>query len=154
MSDVPTDPTAGGQAGGTQPGQEPSEEEVRAYLAQLRSAPVDQVLAELASGLLNAAQVKLGRRDGRLLIDLVGVVTERLRGTVPEELTGQLDQALTQLRMAQVEAEKQVREAGGEENDLPEAAGSASEPAEGQAGAPGAAGTRPSAASRLWTPGS
>lgn len=147
VSDLPTDPAAAGTRG---PGEEPSEEEVRQYLAQLRSAPVDQVVAEIASGLLNAAQVKLGRRDGRLLIDLVAVVTDRARGALPDELTSQLDQALTQLRMAQVEAERQVAEGGGEDeaNDLSATAAPAPPTEDGQAAAP------PPATSRLWVPGS
>ena len=72
MSDVPFDPSTAADLGGTR---EPTEEEIRAYLSQLREAPVDQVLAEVVNALLNAAQVKLGRRDGRLLIDTVAAVS-------------------------------------------------------------------------------
>jgi hypothetical protein len=158
VSAGPTDPT--------QPGQdrEPTEEEVRAYLGQLRAAPVDQVVAEVASALLNAAQVKLGRRDGRLLLDLVGDLAERTRPHLPDELTGQVDEALTQLRMAQVEAEKEVAAAaqqGHVEPDDLESGGP-----QGEAGAAQGAGDAPSqpaqqppeepgggAASRLWVPG-
>jgi hypothetical protein len=161
VSAGPTEPT--------QPGQdrEPTEEEVRAYLGQLRAAPVDQVVAEVASAMLNAAQVKLGRRDGRLLLDLVGDLAERTRPHLPDELTGQVDEALTQLRMAQVEAEKEVAAAAQqghvEPDDLGsggsqgEAAGGA--PAAGAADAPAQPARRPpeepggGAASRLWVPG-
>ena len=156
MSDIPTDPTG---AGGP-PGQEgePSEEEVRAYLSQLRSAPVDQVVAEVASALLNAAQVKLGRSDGRLLLDLTASLNDQVRGVLPEELTGQLDDVLAQLRLAQVQAEKDVAEATAqghtEEGDL-SGAPSSSAPSSGATAAPPQApsGGQPSAASRLWTPG-
>lgn len=155
MSDAPFDPAdAQGVAG------EPTEEEIRAYLAQLRVAPTDQVLAEVASAIINAAQVKLGRQDARLLIDVLGALTEQVRGVLADELTDGLDDALTQLRLAQVEAERQVAAAAAqghqEQDDLPlEPAGE---------GAPGAAGADqgqapppqqpgPGAASRLWVPG-
>lgn len=159
MSDVPFDPTAGSAEGQ----QQPSEEEVRAYLAELREAPVDQVLAEVVNALLNAAQVKVGRRDGRLLIDTVSAVTEQVRGHVPDELTTQLDQAINQLRLAQVEGEEQVRQAAAsgepESGDLttdPAAEGSP-EPVAGEEGGQPSQPQQPpaggDAASRLWVPG-
>ena len=166
MSDVPFDPSTAADLGGQQ---QPSEEEIRAYLSQLREAPVDQVLAEVVNALLNAAQVKLGRRDGRLLIDTVSAVTDTVRGHVPEELTQQLDQALTQLRMAQVEGEQQVAKAAAaghaESGDLATEPAAAADPgADGGAGAAPAGGDQPppaspppasggNAASRLWIPG-
>jgi hypothetical protein len=163
MSDMPTGP--GGQG--------PSEEELRAALGQLRESPVDQVLAEVASALLNAAQVKLGRRDGRLLIDTVASLTGAIRGKVTAELTSQLDDVLGQLRLAQVEAEREVAQAATqghiERNDLSVGAGdqapdgaaasgdaaeaaSPAAAADGQPAASQAPGTS-SAASRLWVPG-
>lgn len=174
MSDAPFNPTAGPGAGADP--EEPSEEEVRAYVAQLRAAPVDQVVAEVLSALLNAAQVKLGRRDGRLLIDLVAAVTEAGRSRLTGELTGQVDQALSQLRMAQVQAEQQVAAAAAqgqhEPNDLGSPAGGADSPAgaappsgasptggpaPGPAGEsrPPGQGAPPSSGSgkRLWVPG-
>lgn len=176
MSDAPFNPTAGPGAGADP--EEPSEEEVRAYVAQLRAAPVDQVVAEVVSALLNAAQVKLGRRDGRLLIDLVAAVTEAGRSRLTDELTGQVDQALSQLRMAQVQAEQQVAAAaaqgqhepgdlgapaGGGDADRPvgsapaagasPAGGPAPGPA-GQAPPPGQGAPPPSGSGkRLWVPG-
>jgi hypothetical protein len=163
VSDVPFDPSTAADLGGQQ---QPSEEEIRAYLSQLRQAPVDQVLAEVVNALLNAAQVKVGRRDGRLLIDTTAAITDTVRGHVPEELTTQLDQALTQLRMAQVEGEQQVAEAKAsgqhESGDLeadpqeaaqdaqPDAGPDTSDPAPASTPPPNAGG---SAASRLWVPG-
>ncbi len=130
---------------------QPSEEEVRAYLEQLRNAPVDQVLAEVCSALVSAAQVKLGRSDGRLLIDVVDAVTAQMRGRVDEELLRQLDEALTQLRMAQVDAE---RHAG----DTPESgdASAADQAASDPQPSPGPSSDDQGAggsAKRLWTPG-
>lgn len=167
MSDIPTSgsPGTAGASG------ELSEEELREALGQLRGAPVDQVVAEVASALLNAAQVKLGRRDGRLLIDLTGVITDRIRGHVPDELTRQLDDVLTQLRLAQVDAEREVQTAAGqghqEPNDLTSppgpdrssgsAAASDQAPGADEAGGPSGGAppppSGPSPTSRLWVPG-
>lgn len=133
----------------------PSEEEVRQYLAQMRGAPVDQVVAEVVQGLLNAVQVKLGRNDARLLIDLASTVNDTARGRVSEQLVDQVDQALSQLRLAQVEAEREA--AGHEEpNDVPAAGQAASGPEEGGP-APSQPGQepqqQPSQTSKLWIPG-
>lgn len=163
MSDVPFDPSTADDLGEQR---QPSEEEIRAYLSQLRQAPVDQVLAEVVNALLNAAQVKVGRRDGRLLIDTTAAITDTVRGHVPEELTSQLDEALTQLRMAQVEGEEQVAQAKAsgqhESGDLeadpqdapqdvaPDAEPGASDPDPAASPPPSSGG---SATSRLWVPG-
>lgn len=155
MSDVPSDPTAQAAAGGG--GQEPSEEEIREYLGQLRSAPVDQVLAEVSSALVNAAQVKLGRQDARLLLDVVAAVSETVRGRVGDELPGQLDDVLAKLRMAQVEGEREVAQATSQgHQEAADLAGD--EPSDaGATPPPSAPPTSPpsggDAASRLWTPG-
>lgn len=147
MSETPND--ASGAAGAATPGEEPSEEEIRQYLGQLREAPVDQVLSEILSALLNAAQVKLGRRDGRLLLDLVVELVNGSRGALPDEFAGQVDEAISQLRLAQVEAEAQTSD--DEPNDV--AAGVLGQAASGGAGDE-QAGQDPAQAarSRLWTP--
>lgn len=135
-------------------GDQPSEDEIREYVERLRSAPVDQVLAEVSSALLNAAQVKLGRQDGRLLLDAVAALVDTVRGRVSDDLTGQLDEALTQLRLAQVDAEKEVAAARAsghrEQGDV-----DATADGDGTAPTPPPSEPRPegSAASRLWTPG-
>ena len=56
--------------GGAGHADERSAEDPREYARQLRSLPVDQVLGDFLFSLINAAQVKLGRRDARLLIDV------------------------------------------------------------------------------------
>lgn len=157
MSDMPTDPTAGA------PGGQPSEEEVRAYIAQLRGAGIDQILAEVLSSLLNAAQVKLGRRDARVLLDTTAAMVEQTRAVLPDELTSQVDDVLSQLRMAQVQAEPEVAEAAAqgqaEPNDIPATGGAPDASGDGGDGssAPAASPARPAAgqdaASRLWVPG-
>jgi len=102
--------------GGAAQGEERSAEDARDYSRQLRSLPVDQVLGDLLFSLLNAAQVKLGRRDARLLIDVAAVAHEHARPYLQGELTRQIDQVLGHLRMGQVSAEGHPSQP--EENDL------------------------------------
>jgi hypothetical protein len=93
--------------------------DAREYARQLRVFPADQLLRDFLFSLLNAAQVKLGRRDARLLIDVTAVAHEHARPHLPGELTTQVDEALGQLRMAQVSAENQAsQQAQQEDNDL------------------------------------
>lgn len=113
----------GGMGGAQMGGQQPSEEQMRQAMGQMRATPVDQFVAGGLQELLTAAQVKMGRNDGRLLLDLVSVLNDATRGQVDEELTQQVDDALSQLRMAQVQAEKEIVNAATEghveQNDLP-----------------------------------
>jgi hypothetical protein len=159
-------PTAGpGPAG---PGeQELSEEQIRAYLAQLRQADVSEIIAQAFSMLAQGAEVKLGRGDARLLIDAVSSLTDTVGDGVDERLRSQMDQVVNQLRMAQVDAEKQLaqlREEGRlpaeEAGDVPADAGAATGDAdsspEGQAAPsqePSERSSTPSESSRLWIPG-
>ena len=100
-------------------GDERSAEDAREYARRLRSLPVDQVLGDLLVSLLHAAQVKLGRRDARLLIDVTAVAHEHVRPYLSGELTRQIDQGLGQLRLGQVSAERRASQQGRpEENDL------------------------------------
>lgn len=143
-----------------------SEAQAREYAAQLRSAPAEQIITELLSGLIHAAQIKLGRRDARLLIDLSTVLHEHARPHLPADLTRQVDQALHQLRLGQVRAEGEVAQRPAEPNDLaevpappagtpaaPAAAGAAAGAGQPTATAPPPPPQQPPAASRLWLPG-
>jgi hypothetical protein len=86
---------------------------------RLRSLPVDQVIADALFGLLGAAQIKLGRRDARLLIDVSTVAHQHARPYLPDQLAAQIEQILGQLRLAQVSAEGHATSQGEhEENDL------------------------------------
>lgn len=96
-----------------------SADDARKRAAQVRSLPVEQLIADIVLSLLNAAQIKLGRRDARLLIDLGTVVHEHARPYLSAELTRQIDQMLGQLRLGQVSAEGHASRPGEpEENDL------------------------------------
>jgi len=107
------------EPGGAGQGGERSAEDAREYARRWRALPVDQVLGDFLFSLLNAAQVKLGRRDARLLIDVAAVAHEHARPHLPGELTSQIDQVLGQLRMGQVSAESHASQQGQpEENDL------------------------------------
>jgi hypothetical protein len=109
--------TAG--ASGARRADERSAQDAREYARQLRSLPVGQVIADVLFTVLNAAQVKLGRRDARLLIDMTAVAHEHARPYLPGELTRQIDQMLGQLRMGQVSAESHASQQGQpEDNDL------------------------------------
>ena len=124
--------TDGPDGAGQEDGQEEerSAQEPAEFARRLRSLPVDQILGDFLFNLLNAAQLKLGRRDARLLIDVAAVAHEHARPYLPAEHARQLDQALGQLRMGQVNAENHARQHGEpEENDLDRA------PAPPQAGA-------------------
>jgi len=126
--------------------QAPSAEDVREYVQQMRSLPVEQVIGDVLFSLLNAAQVKLGRRDARLLIDVGTVVLEHARPCLPGELTTQIDQVLGQLRLAQVSAEGHAGKAGQpEDNDLDRVP---APPPPGAVQSPAGPGS-----SKLWVPG-
>jgi hypothetical protein len=95
------------------------QEDAREYARRLRSLPVDEVVGYVLFTLLNAAGVKLGRRDARLLIDVTAVAHGHARAYLPGELSERIDQALGQLRLAQVSAEGRAsREGKPEANDL------------------------------------
>jgi hypothetical protein len=140
--------------GGTGDQPQITEEQVREYLAQLREAPAEQVVAELLTSTLNTAQAKLGRRDARLLIDLSAAIMDQVRGHVSSELATQVDQALGQLRLAQVRAEETASGDGlPEPNDL---SGSPPAPATGAHPSQPASPPSPppsSPSSGLWVPG-
>jgi hypothetical protein len=96
-----------------------SAKDARELVDQLRSAPAEQIVAEAFFMLLNGAQVKLGRRDARLLIDLNTVMLDYARPYLPDQLVKQVKQSLDQLRLGQVSAERTVAAKGQPEpNDL------------------------------------
>jgi hypothetical protein len=85
-----------------------SAKDAQELVEQLRSAPAEQIVAEAFFMLLNSAQVKLGRRDARLLIDLNTVMLDYAGPYLPDPLVKQVKQSLNQLRLGQVSAENAV----------------------------------------------
>lgn len=143
-----SDPTTQDSPG---PGGEPSPEQLRAYLQQLRGADVAEVVAQAFSVLGTGAEVKLGRSDARVLIDALGSLLETTGPHLPEELAGQMRDGVTQLQLAQVEAE---REAAGQPAGQAQPPPARQEPTAPDTGA----GTRTAEGSgrmtdRLWIPG-
>jgi hypothetical protein len=110
--------SAAGAEGAEHEAKQP-EQDADEFLRRLRTMPADQVIRDTLLGLLQAAQVKLGRRDARLLIDVAAVAHDHARRYLPGDLTSQIDEILGQLRMGQVSAEGQASQPGpAEENDL------------------------------------
>ena len=137
------------------PQQQITEEELQAYMAQLREAPLDDVVAQTIQLLLNAAQVKLGRPDGRTLIDIVAAIRDTAADQLDQRLVQELDSALSQLRLAQVEAEGGKEGAGEatqeERADTPDVA--TPQDVRGTPRPDGGSAGGGSGSSRLWTPG-
>jgi hypothetical protein len=139
-----TDPTQQGQ---------PTEEEIRAYLQQVREADPAAIVVQAYRMLGEGAELKLGRGDARVLIDAMAAMTEAVADRLTEDIVGQMREGIRQLQAAQVQAETQTPE--GEE----QAAGAAPQPGAGAPQAPPPqAPPQPSAseqsmADRLWIPG-
>jgi hypothetical protein len=131
-----SDPTAGGG---------PSEEELRAYLESLRAAHPVEVVVQSFGILATASEVKLGRPDARVLIDGMAALLEATAERLPSEIVTKMRETVTQLQMAQVQAER----------DVASQQGQAGSPAEGQGGQQAEPGepAQESPASRLWIPG-
>ncbi len=122
------------------------DEQTLQMIQQLRAAPAEQLLTEFFSTLANTAQIKLGRRDARLFIDLCAQTLDYTRPYLATELARQIDDVLNQLRLAQVSAESEVAAGNPEPNDLTKT------PAPRPASAPNPSASPPPA-SKLWVPG-
>lgn len=143
-----TDPTQEGQ---------PTEEEIKAYLGQIREADPAAIIVQAYQMLGEGAQIKLGRSDARVLIDAMAGLADAVESGLPAELAGQMKQGVAQLQAAQVQAEQQ----GGQDATTPQAGQPAAEPsapgqpqapAPGSQGQPGAGGEE-KLTDRLWVPG-
>ena len=128
-----------------------SEEDARRFVEQLRSTPAEEILADVFSTLLTAAEVKLGRRDARLFIDICTTMLEYADRYVSDDLGKQVEKVLGHLRLGQVSAESQVRKGIAEPNDLSSVPKPAATSA--QTEAPTGGGSTDSPSSRLWVPG-
>lgn len=138
-----SDPTANG----------PSEEELRAYLESLRAAQPVEILVQSFGILATASEVKLGLPDARVLIDGMAAMLEATAQHMPSEIVSRMRETVTQLQMAQVEAERDAASgsstAAQQAGSSAQAPGAPSAPADGPPGQP----AQESPASRLWIPG-
>ena len=145
-----TDPSA---AQGGQPGQ-PSQEEIQAYLQQLRDAEPRDLIAQAYTMLGTAAEVKLGRPDARVVIDAMGALSQVAEQHLDGDLVERMRNGVVQLQTAQVQAERE-QSGEAEQQPTPQAPGagqpqpSAGERADGGTGG----GEQGSMTDRLWIPG-
>jgi hypothetical protein len=148
----------------TDPTRQPTQEELEAHLAQLRQADVAEVVVQAVNMLATGAQVKLGRPDARVLIDAMGAIADACDGRVNAQLVKQVRDAVGQLQLAQVEAEREAakaptgaeatEEAAGQPGQAAGQAGQASGQAAGRPGQPGGGEqTGQRMTDRLWIPG-
>lgn len=87
---------------------QPTEEELRAYLMELRQADPAEFLMQAVNILVTGAQAKIGLGDGRLLIDAIAGALSATQDRLPEQLVDALRNAVVQLQTAQVQAEREI----------------------------------------------
>lgn len=136
------------------PGPQPTEEELRQYLMELRQADPAEFLMQAVNILVTGAQAKIGMPDGRLLIDAMAGLVSATQDRLPAELRDALGNAVVQLQTAQVQAERELAAMQGEPISRAE---------QGETGAaqpPPAPGAGPTVSEpekkmtdRLWVPG-
>jgi Sec-independent protein translocase protein TatA len=135
---------------------EPSQEEIEAYYAQLREAPVGDLLMQCVGMLAAGAEAKLGLPEARTLIDSMAAVVQIGEGHLGEAAE-QLKGAVAQLQMAQVQVEKQLQAQqegeGASDADDPTAQAAPPQAAPPQAPAPQAAQPQKNPTDKLWLPG-
>lgn len=146
-----SDPHAAGMPG-MSGGQQPTEEELRAYLMELRQADPAEFLMQAVNILVTGAQAKIGMPDGRLLIDAVAGIVDTAGERLPEQLGEALRNAVVQLQTAQVQAEREVAAMSGE--PIPPAEGAeAGQGPGGEAPGPRVSEPQQKMTDRLWIPG-
>lgn len=121
--------------------QQPSQEELQAYLQQLQSAEPAEIVAQAFQILAMGAEVKIGRPDARVLIDSLAGLTQAAQQSLPQDLVSGMQNAVRQLQMAQVQGEQaQAGASADSEQEQPGAAAGAQQPAGGrpEPGAPDA----------------
>lgn len=134
---------------------QPSPEELQAYVEQLRATDPRDIVAQAFSMLGTSAEVKLGTRDARVLIDAMAGIVGSAGPSLPD-LAPQMEAYVGQLKMAQVQLEAEARAGGGE---VPAAPGAAPAAPGQAAGAPPGQAPQPGEAEgskltdRLWIPG-
>jgi hypothetical protein len=128
---------------------QPTEAEIEAYFAQLREAPVGELLMQCIGMLAGAAEAKLGRKDARPAIDGMAALAQIGAPHLGEQAAAQLEAAVARLQMAQVQLERHAPQ-----DEQPEQPGQAEQPE--QASAPEEAAEpaeQPRQTDKLWIPG-
>ena len=118
--------------------QQPSQEELQAYLEQMQAAEPAEIVAQAFQILAMGAEVKIGRPDARVLIDSLAALTQAAQSRLPQDLVGGMQNAVRQLQMAQVQSEQEQGGAGAQQASPP-----AGEAPPSQAGGGQAAGGQP-----------
>lgn len=138
----------------------PTEEEMRAYLDNLREAQPVEIVVQSFGLLATASEVKLGRIDARVLIDGMAALLEATAERMPDQIVDRMQQTVAQLQMAQVQAERELATAPGEQQaadgdepgqPAPEPPPAAQQPQQPQQ--PQQSGQAQSMTDRLWIPG-
>ena len=144
---------------GAEAGQ-PSEEELRAYLMELRQADPAEFLMQAVNLLVTGAQAKIGMADGRFLIDALAGAVSAVQDRLPPQLAEALQNAVVQLQTAQVQAERELAAMQGEPIPPAQDGGSAQAQEGGgpdggapQAGGPTMSEPQKRMTDRLWVPG-
>lgn len=132
----------------------PSEEELRAYLEQLRAAQPVEVVVQSFGILATAAEVKLGRSDARVLIDGMVALLDATADHLSAEIVTRMRETVSQLQMAQVQAEREATTASSAEAEPSEQQAASSQQAAQQSDErPTGPEGQESPAGRLWIPG-
>lgn len=133
----------------------PSEEELRAYLETLRAAQPVEVVVQSFGILATASEVKIGRGDARVLIDAMTALVDSTEPHMPTEIVSRMRQTVSQLQMAQVQAEREGADGSATDADQPSDQAPPQAPSASNDGPAGQAGQaqQESPASRLWIPG-
>ena len=132
---------------------EPSEEELRAYLMELRQADPAEFLMQAVNMLVTGAQAKIGLPDGRLLIDAIAGMLSATQDRLPAELGDALGNAVVQLQTAQVAAERELAAMAGQVAPEGEGAPAGEQPAPSAPGGPTVSEPQKKMTDRLWIPG-
>jgi hypothetical protein len=129
-----SDPTTGG----------PSEEELRAYLESLRAAQPVEIIVQAFGILATASEVKLGMPDARVLIDGMAALLDATQQQMPPEIVTRMRETVSQLQMAQVQAERETATGAPTTDQQAEPSTRSDGSADQAKGSP---------SSRLWIPG-
>lgn len=135
---------------------QPSEEELRAYLEQLREAESSEVVAQAYTMLGTGAEVKLGRSDARVLIDAMAAMVDATQDALDRDLVERMRNGVGQLQAAQVQAESDAPGAGPGQGQQPQTTAPQpppQAPGQGRPAAPEPGPSKESPADRLWIPG-